>query len=334
MKAIIFFKNDNEKNKLEKYAEINKFNVIKEYMYLNDLTIFEIFDYINDQNDKIFVIFYEEFIKRISGSRFDTEFTALLSQGKIEFKYYVHPCFIEPQNDNIKIWRYMSLPKFLDLIQTQSLFFTRSDFLRKDDKSEGAYFTKFAFKLHELIENNPNSNENLKNTFKRNNQTNIWNETNFIKKIFINCWHMNDFENFAMWKIYSEIFGVCIQSTYKKLCDSFKDVNFGFYNEKNKIYIGKVNYIDGDNFLIPSDNAFWPYIHKRKEFEYENELRCIITKWDNVEILSLNIKIDTEKLIDKIYINPFSPDYFEKNFKNLCQKYGISSEKIIKSNLV
>ena len=48
-----------------------------------------------------------------------------------------HPCFIQPKNENIKIWRYMDFTKFVSLISSKSVFFCRSDLF--EDPFEGSY---------------------------------------------------------------------------------------------------------------------------------------------------------------------------------------------------
>lgn len=43
------------------------------------------------------------------------------------------------KNSNNIIWRYMDLSKFIDLVQSQSVFFTRADILSNEDRFEGFY---------------------------------------------------------------------------------------------------------------------------------------------------------------------------------------------------
>ena len=48
--------------------------------------------------------------------------------------YKEHNSF-ESIDDNKKIWRYMDFTKFIDILENEALFFTRSD--RFEDKFEG-----------------------------------------------------------------------------------------------------------------------------------------------------------------------------------------------------
>jgi hypothetical protein len=48
-----------------------------------------------------------------------------------------HPTFVKPPDIDVKIWRYMSLAKFLWMLQKNALYFSRSDLM--GDPFEGHY---------------------------------------------------------------------------------------------------------------------------------------------------------------------------------------------------
>jgi len=141
----------------------------------------------------------------------------------------------------------------------------------------------------------------------------------------INCWHMNEHESAAMWKLYLKSDeGIAIQSTYKKLKKSLID--------EESIYVGVVKYIDYESELIDAGNLFTPFLHKRKSFEHEREVRCITAKWppgpdtfstDSIDS-GLYIRIDIETLVEKIYIAPSAPDWFTELIKAVVNQYGYS----------
>src|SRR5208283_5194086 len=94
---------------------------------------------------------------------------------------------------------------------------------------------------------------------------------------FVNCWHMNEVESAAMWKIYSTSKdSVCLQTTFARLRDVLPE---------DDVYIGVVNYISYDRDMIPDDNGLWPLFHKRKSFEHERELRAL---WSNIKNMDCN----------------------------------------------
>ncbi len=135
-------------SKLRKYAQKNDFEVLKEFTTIESCpepsdrgltgspVFLNVMNFIKLQKNKIFVICYEEFNRENCDLEIEERFKELLSQQKIEIKNYRHPCFKEPSG-HTKIWRYVSLPKFIDLLQSSELFFTRGDFMRALDKYSG-----------------------------------------------------------------------------------------------------------------------------------------------------------------------------------------------------
>ena len=151
--------------------------------------------------------------------------------------YEKHRAFETPP-DNCTIWRYMSFTKFSWLVAKESLFFSRLD--QHSDEWEGLVSTK------------PDIIEHRK-------------YIRFTK--YINCWHINDSESEAMWKLYGPLGEtVSIKSTVGSLIKSLKSAIPAF--------IGKVNYSEGE---IPDENLYWPVLFKRKPFQHEEELRLCIS---------------------------------------------------------
>lgn len=330
------------KEKLNEYARRNNFQVIGEFECIEDsdlgesTTLLKVIDLIKSQAEKVTVLQYKGYTYN-NQMPIGQQLQELIAKKKLEIKNYCHPCFKEPANNNIRIWRYINLAKFVDLIQTQTLFFARADFLREMDKHEGTYLTNYSHQLNTMLSQKiiplpDNFPVSLETHLLLQTQMDEYNEQTAIKQHFINCWHMSEFENFAMWKIYSELYGVGIVSTYQRLCDSFIDEKWNYYNEKYKIYIGEVIYIDRNQSAIPQNYGFWPYMHKGIEFFYEHELRCVI--WDIVsQNQNMKIKVDMDALIQQIYISPFAPHWFKSTVENLCKTYGVAPQKVHQSNL-
>lgn len=334
----------NKRNtKLQIYTKENGLDVIKafsglENWLLHESTLFnQALDFIDNQSEKITIVSYNDFVGGESVI-FD-KYKRLIKEEKVQLELYAHPCFAEPQNNEIKIWRYLTLPKFIDLLHSRTLFFTRADLLREEDKSEGSSLTnadlaaiKFFDELSKRNIRIPHQNlsdTSINDLMAASQKTHEVSEELLIKKYFINCWHMNEHESFAMWKIYSEPFGVCIQSTYNSLTRSFNDPEYNFHKQP-KIYAGEVKYIDWDSDSIPRDNGFWPVMHKKREFKYEDELRCIV--WEHNKNI-VKVGVDLEQLIHNIHINPYTPPWFHDVIFSLCEKYGVSANKIIQSRL-
>lgn len=127
-----------------------------------------------------------------------------------------HRVFNAPENKNIKIWRYMDFTKFLSFIDKKALFFTRVDQL--EDKFEG---TLSKYMLDPEIEEKATEQEKVLLKQARERYASIYEPQR--KKLAVNCWHMNEYESAAMWKLYLKTNeGIAIQSTYSKLTDSLR----------------------------------------------------------------------------------------------------------------
>ena len=220
-----------------------------------------------------------------------------------------HSVFEAPDNPNIKIWRYMDFTKFVSMLDTQSLFFSRSDLL--GDPYEGAT-------SHANIEFDPNSWSNIFPDYPK--------YTEWARQwIYINCWHMNNHESAAMWKLYASTNeAIAIQSTYARLHACLTA----------QIYVGKVHYINYETEFIPENNALYPFVHKRKSFDHEQELRAVMNEHPPdgsdgpVEIGMPNpergklVNIDLKNLVEQIYVAPTAPVWFTELVGKITKKYG------------
>lgn len=234
--------------------------------------------------------------------------------------YEANPAFIQPDNEHVKVWRYMDFTKFVSLLDSHQLYFTRAD--KFHDRFEGS-FPKINVDARQHIPDDLPSELHE-----------VWiklmtdtGETNQKWPRFhaINCWHMNEHESAAMWKLYLKSDeGIAIQSTYLKLRECFIDTE--------RILLGVVKYIDYDTEWIDNNNILTPFMYKRKSFEHEREVRALVMKWPISENgLNLNhktidhglkIRVDIEKLVEKIYIAPSTSEWFTDLVRAVVKKYG------------
>lgn len=228
-----------------------------------------------------------------------------------------HPCFQPPADKNIKIWRYMDFTKYVSLLSSKNIFFSRSDLF--DDLYEGA--TSHAnIKLRLTVyKDNPIPEHALEQMSKFAKWVRQW--------TFVNCWHMNEHESAAMWKLYAQTNeAVAIQSTYQRLLNCLPE----------NIFVGVVHYIDYETQWLPEGNTMWPFVHKRKSFEHERELRALIqdlpsnekgiqTGMPNFESGRV-VSIDPESLIEVVHVSPDSPEWFSELVKKITIKYKFGFE--------
>ena len=210
------------------------------------------------------------------------------------------------------VWKYLDLSKFLDLLLSQKLFMSRSD--KFEDQYEGTFSEPTFEEIKKLAVNNPE----FLNYYKTHRE-----------KVAISSWHINEYESFAMWQIFTQNSeGLAIQSTIGRLQKALEP-------EKNlKQYIGQVNYIDYKKEYIPFDDLFFPFLFKRKSFQYEREVRIISdTSETKIHINDgIKINVDISQLIDKIYIHPKSENLYKNLVIEFVSKLGFDIE-IEKSDL-
>jgi hypothetical protein len=241
-----------------------------------------------------------------------------------------HHVFAAPTDENIKIWRYMDFTKFLSFVDKKTLFFTRIDQL--EDKFEGR-FTKYFLNPEIEEKATPDEKENLRRYRIHSAKLNEGDRTTLA----VNCWHMNEYESAAMWKLYAKSDeGIAIQSTYSKLLNSFYD------SDDYMLFVGTVKYIDYDKEVIPRDNLFFPYIHKRRSFEHERELRAIITpsmittnssgmksraiKLQPLPKDGVHIPINVLNLVEMVYVSPTCEIWFEDLLRSVLKTYQIEKQ--------
>jgi hypothetical protein len=122
-----------------------------------------------------------------------------------------------------------------------------------------------------------------------------------------------------MWQIFTQNSeGLAIQSTVERLKKALD------FEKNHEQYIGEVNYIDYKKEYIPFDDMFFPFLFKRKSFQYEREVRIIsdVTQ-SNVKLNDgLKINVDINQLIEKIYIHPKSENWYKNLVIQLVKQLG------------
>ncbi len=228
------------------------------------------------------------------------------------------PIFIPPENEYATIWRYMDFTKLVSLLDSKHSYFCRADLI--GDPFEGAisYYTIENLRQWNMVDDYLGEMAVADAIDKA---------INFPKFHYLNCWHVNDVESAAMWKLYTNDSNqtIAIQSTYKKLCQSF-------HNVRQPVYIGLVNYIDYDTEEIPTDDPISPYVYKRKSFQHERELRAVISNLPDNPLRNesqfgepgLSIPTNLEYLIDHVFVAPASPPWFKDLVAAVMEKYGIN----------
>ena len=241
--------------------------------------------------------------------------------------YKEHSNFIKPQGNKVEIWRYMDFTKFVSVLEKNELFFARADKL--GDLFEGSYpkenVQQRAINHQKMVAQLPS---HMRSIFKDRGEALGQFFRNLRNFIFLNSWHESQHESAAMWRLYLKSNeGIAIQSTFGRLKDCFKQGT-------PDIYIGEVHYRDYVTEKIPESNFFAPFLHKRKSFEHEKDVRALFIEYtktkDGLPNLykplssdGIGVPVDLEKLIANIYVAPENPKWFFELVKSVTRKYGL-----------
>ena len=213
----------------------------------------------------------------------------------------------------------MDFTKYVSLLTTSSLFLSRIDLL--GDPFEGSY-SKANIRLRPSVYKNlePKARENF---------------INFTPKVakwyrqwaYANCWHMNNYESAAMWKLYSKSNeAVAIQAIYSKVIEILP----------SDLFIGLVQYINYETEWLPEGYLLYPFMHKRNSFSHEKEVRIIKPEFplenERLAIGKKNtlkgilIKINLEELLENIYVAPTAPEWYYDLVVDISAKYNIKNK--------
>lgn len=231
---------------------------------------------------------------------------------------------------NREVWRYMDLPSLLWILENEKLYFSlpTDDFddqyettlprawyeFREDQWREiGGHW---GHDPDEFVQRHTNRRENMRDN------------------IYVSCWHANQTESAAMWGLYgASKYTVAIRTTVDGLRGAFHS------QDEYAIAVGDVKYVDFDSSEDEIDDEDMDKIRsvhsgnadsvgltllKRKEFQHEKEIRCVVldgvvqdwlkrnTDYSPKQSVEppVNVPVDVDKLIEEIRLSPGAEDWF------------------------
>ncbi|MFM5711524.1 hypothetical protein ACET7C_16960 [Aeromonas veronii] len=249
--------------------------------------------------------------------------------------YFIPRPYVVPEYKT-RLWRYMDFTKYVSLLSSKKLYFTRTDCF--DDLFEGAkgikknkerwdsgYLDFFRGAIMNLPEGHQCelSDEEIEVNAQRLLKELEMNGKAHKKITFVNCWHESEYESEAMWRLYSNYLAnaVAIRTSYKSLYESL--------GRDPSIAIGRVEYVDFNKSYAGINDAFW---RKRKSFEHEREVRALLTdsKYQGEGKL---IPCNLDVLIEDVFVSPHAPQWFVDLVNDINEKYSIKV-KVKSSELI
>lgn len=239
-----------------------------------------------------------------------------------------HPSFLQPDEQDTCIWRYMDLPKFEWLLANSRLYMPSLE--RFDDDWEGIVSAGERAWWGGAISSAATTQ--LRNTFEHN--------LEFVSRMtaghrrfhYVSCWHQNEFENTAMWGNYTTTSdSIAIKAQYSDLREQLSE----------QIFLGKVQYRDFYEPFEPGMNMFDYVMRKDVGFEYEREVRAVSfclplegvpgrEHWHLFQDPSSGNAIynappvDLPSLIRAVVFNPESSDDLQQRVALLCDRHGLA----------
>ena len=201
-----------------------------------------------------------------------------------------HPTFPATEHKDVKLWRYMNLPKYLSLLQTRSLFLSNLEVFAKVDPFEGSFPASLLEYRHwNTPEDVPEDirrsrligykrgedigEDDCLQRYKEDRERMTRQIYAKRKSYYVNCWHISEYESSAMWDIYSRRNeGVAIVTSESRIKEAIKD-------SEKVVYGGVVTYANytEDDLDYELENIYKLLLLKRQSFSYEREYRLAYT---------------------------------------------------------
>jgi hypothetical protein len=198
----------------------------------------------------------------------------------------------QPLDESSRLWRFMDFTKYVAMLHRKALFFARAD--EMPDPFEGRYGRRR--QPDQPARPDPQS---------------------LRQRVLLSCWHENDHESAAMWRIYlSGEDGIAIVSSFARLREALSPT-------AEPIVAGKVQYVDDHQGAQPCDDELAPFFCKRKSYEYEREVRLLCRADDATDQPGRYMAVHLDKLIEKVVIAPSAEAWLLDLVSSVTQKYGL-----------
>jgi hypothetical protein len=209
-----------------------------------------------------------------------------------------------------RIWRYMDLRYFEDMLRTKTLYCARLD--RFDDQLEGTR-TQRSFDRgmkHWIARYAAEHSMDIELSFPS--ALNVEDLSRSISRqaVFASCWHKNKRQSSKMWRHYGQD-AVAIQSTVGRLLESTKG-----HEDEYIVHVQSVVYVDHASNDSDEDEAF---IYKDSSYSHEREVRAFVMRIGDRGGAQkpsdfpdhLRPPCDLQTLIESVHLPPQSPHFDE-----------------------
>jgi hypothetical protein len=235
--------------------------------------------------------------------------------------YQEHPSFRRPENPDAPVWRYLDFTKFVALLTSQELYFARTDLL--GDSFEGSYPTLNVRLRADAYRHMGRPEATIEELIPQH----AWTYRNIGKFVYANCWTELPHESVALWHMYASMTqGVALRSSFRKLTDALR----GYADRP--VYVGLVRYINYDAEVLPEGNLFNPFLHKRRAYEFEHELRAVMddfgaapptAQWPTGEgPPAIRVPVNLTDLLERVHVAPAAEEWFAHLVRTVVDRFA------------
>ncbi len=230
----------------------------------------------------------------------------------------------EPPDSADVLWRYLTFPKFVALLQDRALWFASLDTL--DDPFEGARSRPLAeLEANVWGRRPPSDREQFLPIVRALEQQDR-------RCLLVNCWQILEHESEAMWSLYcSRTEGIAIQTTAGRLRSCLD-------SSPEPVKLNKVVYLDFQTEFTPGLIIQERVFYKRREFRDEREVRALVNvipviddehptalearRFDQSSG-GLNIGVELASLVAEIRVAPRARKWFRKLVERTVGDYDL-----------
>ena len=224
------------------------------------------------------------------------------------------------------LWRYMSLSKLLQMLQSRTIWLARVDTLLAEDPYEGSLpFTYFQLQSDQSDRDAAMEKKHSEAPGTRKQMRDMFLAMHQMERLrtYVSCWHAAITDNAAMWKLYGggSDGSICVQTTTARMMKIVPDW----------VGIGKIKYTSYDkNWDVNVSNSYTPFFHKRSCFQHENEIRLLTnSSLDDIpfdvsnEATGLPVQFDPNELLLRIHVSPTSDSWFLDVVQKAVSSLGV-----------
>lgn len=228
--------------------------------------------------------------------------------------YEFHLDLRTPPNHTV-LWRYMDFAKFVQMLESRALWFTRLDQL--EDPLEGSHTDAELAGIRKKVDKNRASQ--LIRLFRA-----------ARRAVFVNCWRSGSTESLAMWDLYGKGSGiVAVKSTVGRLKRAVASL-------EESVFISKARYFDW-NYAPGLDNVLVACSRKDLSYQHESEVRALIldasAKPGAKQKLGIAAPIDIDGLITEIIVGPREQKWVVNLVEQLMKRYKLSHPVVASNRL-